>query len=301
MGQQAAQPSRGGGASVNELLVINTSGKPLYLMPGEVIIGGQQDRTIGEETVIASTGQPVPLKVFCVEHGRWQQRDVAHNVNYLATLQANESQQLSQEELAKLAEDANSGKFVKSAGQVNKDIRLAVQGEMSQPKVWEQVAALNAKNGAKNDSGAFTENYGGKDIATKLDPYLEALQKKVSDQTNVVGVIVAVDGKVQSVDIFESTPLFQKLWPKLLKSYALDAVASGEAAEAKECTVADACDFLKEVTEAKVEKTDGNTSVAITRRENSRVASFSAAPQPSVPIDRGGGADKPVHVSGFAK
>jgi hypothetical protein len=244
----------------------------------------------------------VPLKVFCVEHGRWQQRDVAHNVNYLATLQASESQPLSRQELEKLAEDANSGKFVKSAGQVNKDIRLAVQGEMSQPKVWEQVAALNAKNGARNESGAFTENYGGKDIAAKLDPYLEAMQQKVADQTNVVGVIVAVNGKVQSVDIFESTPLFQKLWPKLLKSYALDAVASKEGqSEAKECSVADACDFLKEVTEAKVEKTDGNASVAITRRENSRVASFSAAPAPSAPLGLGGGADKPVHVSGFAK
>jgi len=34
---------------VNHLVVINRGDKPLYLMPGEIIVGGSQDRTIGEE------------------------------------------------------------------------------------------------------------------------------------------------------------------------------------------------------------------------------------------------------------
>ena len=60
---------------VNELLVVNRSEKPLYLMPGEVIIGGDQDRTIGQELVIAADGKPIAIDVFCVEHGRWGGRD----------------------------------------------------------------------------------------------------------------------------------------------------------------------------------------------------------------------------------
>jgi hypothetical protein len=36
-------------------------------------------------------------------------------------------------------------------------------------------------------------------------------------------LVVAVNGKVESLDVFQSTPQFRNLWPKLLKSYALDA------------------------------------------------------------------------------
>src|SRR6185295_16416151 len=49
------------GADVNTLMVLNTSGKPLYLMPGEIITGGQQDRTIGEEVVIEPGEKPVAI------------------------------------------------------------------------------------------------------------------------------------------------------------------------------------------------------------------------------------------------
>ncbi len=68
------------GADVNEVIVINRSTKPLYLGPGDVMIGGQQDRVIGQEIIVEATGKPTPIRVFCVEHGRWSQRDVAQNV-----------------------------------------------------------------------------------------------------------------------------------------------------------------------------------------------------------------------------
>src|SRR5262249_37671653 len=60
---------------VNQLVVVNHSNKALYLMPGEIIIGGSQDRTIGQELVIAPDNKPVAIDVFCVEHGRWGGRD----------------------------------------------------------------------------------------------------------------------------------------------------------------------------------------------------------------------------------
>ena len=71
---------------VNRLLVVNDSDKPLYLMPGEMIVGGSQDRAIGEEMTIAPTGKPVPIDVFCVEHGRWGIRDAGQATRVLASL-----------------------------------------------------------------------------------------------------------------------------------------------------------------------------------------------------------------------
>jgi hypothetical protein len=42
-----------------------------------------------------------------------------------------------------------------------------------------------------------------------------------------VGVVVAINGKAQLADIFASPSLFRVYWPKLLKSYVLEALSSG--------------------------------------------------------------------------
>jgi hypothetical protein len=308
--------SQEGGASVNEVVVVNRSSKPLYLAPGDVMIGGQQDRVIGDEIIVEATGKPTPIRVYCVEHGRWSQRDVAENAGYLSTVASSAGEALSADEAQKLAAEANSGKFVKGAGVVTKDVRLAVQGAMDQSKVWDEVALANAKSGAQSQSGAFTANYGDKEIAERLNPLFDAFQKPIAESPNVVGVIVAINGKPHSVDIFESTPLFQKLWPKLLKSFALDAVASNPATAAEQslqgisgrfelegeeihrlhqeavaplreetntqCDIAAALGFLKETCEAQVAKHETSAGVSLTRRESDSVSAFVIS---VVPVD----------------
>src|SRR6185295_18866754 len=52
--------------SVNSLTFVNSAAQPVFVLAGEVIIGGKQDRIIGRNTVIpANTTQEVP--VYCVE------------------------------------------------------------------------------------------------------------------------------------------------------------------------------------------------------------------------------------------
>jgi hypothetical protein len=286
---------------VNQVVVVNRSSKPLYLTPGDVMIGGQQDRVIGQEYVVEATGKATTVPVFCVEHGRWARRDVTENANYLANVQARDPEKLSGEELKKLAEEANSGKFVKGAGVVTKDVRLAVQGAMDQSKVWEEVGKANASSGAQTASGAFTANYGEKEVAEKLNPYLDKLQGPVAESRHVIGVIVAINGKPHSIDVFESTPLFQKLWPKLLKSYALDALGNSQAAEAeKTCDATAAVDFLKQASEAKVASQADKAGVSLTHRENDAVACFSVCK----PVANGEAAPAkaaPIHLNALSK
>src|SRR5947209_2262025 len=38
-------------AEVNRVSVTNTASKPIYLMAGDIILGGQQDREIGRDTI----------------------------------------------------------------------------------------------------------------------------------------------------------------------------------------------------------------------------------------------------------
>src|SRR5258706_260710 len=59
------------GASVNQLVLINRSKRPLLLLAGELVSGGKQDRIIGKDRIVPVGAEPLPLDVFCVEHGRW--------------------------------------------------------------------------------------------------------------------------------------------------------------------------------------------------------------------------------------
>lgn len=282
---------------VNRLVVINRSGKPLYLMPGEVIVGGSQDRTIGEELVIAPTGEPVPIDVFCVEQGRWGAREMAAATMILYPV-AGESA-----DAEALASEANSGKFVAKAGNLGKSGRVAVQAGEGQQKVWNEVANANSASGLNWATGAFTANYVDKEMLERLKPYQDALNLPVSNQERVVGVVVAINGKIETVDVFESTPLFLKLWPQLLKSYALDALNVDDAADSKKAVSASEAEaFLASVLRdqgAESRKTDGG--LVVSRHETDDRISFSAN---GMAGGMGGGMGMgagPVHAAGYSK
>src|SRR5260221_8473221 len=66
-----ATPQYDSGASVNQLVLINRSRRPLLLLAGELVSGGKQDRIIGKDRIVPIGAPPLPLDVFCVEHGRW--------------------------------------------------------------------------------------------------------------------------------------------------------------------------------------------------------------------------------------
>lgn len=315
--QQAAVPGAGG-PNVNRLLVLNRSEKPLYLMPGEIVIGGQQDRAIGHEYVIAPSKQPVPIDVFCVEHGRWQDRvpletakiaDVATSSSPAA-----ESIALSDTNPVSASQQAASGKFAGSVGNVSKEARLALQGKKSQQSVWDRVAQTNQSSGmrAMAGSGAFTGNYIEPKTIKRLEPYIKALSRPVSEHPQVVGILVAVNGKVETLDVFESTPLFLALWPKLLKSYALDAANAPRANGAKPCSREQAEQFLAKITAARSEVDHTGENLVLTTRSSADVICFSAQERsksrgPTAGAaagmggGMGGGIGGSVHSSGFAR
>lgn len=311
------QNSNSQGNAVNEVVVVNNSSKPLYLMPGEIIIGGSQDRTIGQELVIAPDKKPVSIAVFCVEHGRWGARAESEYATILAetpTLNAHAGASNANAAAQSQTRSANVGKFIGSIGSLNGSARIAVQKGDGQTKVWDEVSSANAKSGVMSKSGAFTANYAESTVVQQLRPYTEHLTQPMLNTENVVGAIVAVNGKVESMDIFESTPLFKKLWPKLLKSYAFDAVnAHDEKKPRQSCTRADALAFFQHAGRAAATKSDTKKGITSTQLENDKVLLFSAHEQRDKRRDvgspssagavgfGGGGFGGAIHSSGFAK
>jgi hypothetical protein len=316
---------------VNRLMVVNSSGKPLYLMPGEIIVGGKQDRCIARETIVPPGDEPVAIEAYCVEHGRWSGRGMAENTELLARLdtpsvvsvvpggyEADLSLVISQtqdqpeslvaeeeEELAALAREADDGQFVASAGPLSKDGRRAAQKGEGQGRIWDEVAKANLDSGNEVESGAFTHNYTDEEIVARLAPYQDALDEEVSGQERVVGAIVAINGKVEAADVFESTPLFRKLWPKLLKGHALDAVAAadGEGADTK-ASLADAKAFVQTASETQVDQTVAGEGLVVTNRTADGIDSFSAGEaggEADGAIGGGGGFGGGVHSAAFAQ
>jgi hypothetical protein len=60
-------------------------------------------------------------------------------------------------------------------------------------------------------------------IAIPVEHSYESVIKQLRNQ-NGVGVVVAVNGQIIWADIFASTPLLEEYWPKLVRSYATEAI-----------------------------------------------------------------------------
>lgn len=297
-------PSRGASADVNHLMVVNQGDKPLYLMPGEIIYGGQQDRCMGQESIVQADGKPVKIEVFCVEHGRWSYRADAETQAAIGQLAGPNVDEAAKQ---KMTAGAKQGQFVLKAGNLSKAGRVAVQEGRGQQEVWNRVGTANAASGAETVTGAFTANYTSPEVTKQIDAYVKGLEKSVASRSQVVGAMVAVNGKIESVDVFGSTPLFQKVWPKLLRSHALDAaMAAGATKPAKQpeaATLAEAEKFFRAAIEGEVKQKDqGKGGLVVMKRESGGVVSFSASERSAAaPQAAGMGGFGGVHSSGYSK
>ncbi len=195
------------GAEVNRLVLVNNSKKPLLLLAGEIVTGGKQDRIIGKDRLVPAESDPVDLSVFCVEPGRWV---------------------------------GTSAEFRAPAAIVQPSVRAKAMGEKDQQQVWNQVAQTRTAMSESVDLAiaapviAGTSSYAGvienKEVRDKLDSVATPMQQEYQSvirqlrDKNAVGVVVAVNGEVIWADVFASSNLLEKYWPKLVRSYAAEAV-----------------------------------------------------------------------------
>jgi hypothetical protein len=78
-------------------------------------------------------------------------------------------------------------------------------------------------------------------VAKPIEQNYQSLIRQLRDR-NAVGVVVAVNGRIIWADVFASTDLLGKYWPKLVRSYASEAVVTR--AKEAEVGVAQAQAFL---------------------------------------------------------
>jgi hypothetical protein len=236
-----------GGAEVNRLVLVNNSKRPLLLLAGEIVTGGKQDRVIGKDRIIPAESDPVDLSVFCVEPGRW----VATSEHFGASESMYGKNATAVDGLAPMAMMAQPsvrGKAMadKDQGQVWNEVN---KQKMAMAETVTVSAAPAAADLAQTTSYAkVNENSEVRKqvdtIAKPIEENYQSLIRQLRDR-NAVGVVVAVNGRIIWADIFASSDLLGKYWPKLVRSYASEAVVTR--AKEMEVTVNQAQSFLADM------------------------------------------------------
>jgi hypothetical protein len=231
-----------GSAQVNQLVLINRGKRPLLLLAGEVVSGGKQDRVIGKDRIVPIGADPLPLSVFCVEHGRWT---------------------------------GGSDKFQASGTIVHPSVREKAAVDQNQAQVWAAVRGAAPMSSARAGSAtasrapaapapaifqsdvnsviasnaptmSYKQIYESPRVGKSVEELAGQLQKRFERATkdhDVVGVVVAFGGEVAWSDVFASSTLFEDYWPKLLRSYAVEALSRPATRET--ASLDDARDFLR--------------------------------------------------------
>src|SRR5262249_13355006 len=64
-----------------------------------------------------------------------------------------------------------------------------------------------------------------KEVREAADKHVAVLEKIAEGKSAVIGMAFAINGKMVAADVFGSGELFHKVWPKLLRASAVEAVA----------------------------------------------------------------------------
>ena len=221
------------GAQVNRLVLVNNSRRPLLLLAGEIVSGGRQDRVIGKDRIVPPESDPVDLSVFCVEPGRW----VATSEHFGAS---------------EAVYGANYGGPINGkaappmAIMAQPSVRAKAMGDKDQNEVWAEVRKQRAEASetvavagaapAVADEISRTTSYAKVNENAEVRKQVDAVAKPIEANyqslihqlrdRNAVGVVVAVNGRIIWADVFASTDLLEKYWPKLVRSYASEAVVT---------------------------------------------------------------------------
>jgi hypothetical protein len=215
-----ALPQYNTSASVNQLVLINRGKRPVVLLAGELVSGGKQDRIIAKDRIVAPGSDPLPLDVFCVEHGRWSSGLQFSAANTMVHPSVRERAAVNQSQ-TEVWDSVRKGTTAPSA-----DISAA--GGAPEPRI---AARELADVVASAPTQSYSKIYQHSRVGVSVDDFVDEIQRRFARATSgskgehIVGVVVAYGGEVAWSDIFASSDLFHHYWTKLLRSYAVEALA----------------------------------------------------------------------------
>ncbi len=239
---------------VQELKIENRGDRPVFVQFGDIVKGGQQDRVLTISMVLEPKSGLVPVGAYCVEQGRWAARgkeDVRRFAEAAELMPSREAKiAMAKPYTAKPADPAANPPVRQGfvAGGINppplprqqrlEELERFVQqrgprGGDSQGEVWRSVGlvqqqlagALDAPVASDKSRTSLQLSLENERLQTARAGYLAAIEPAGLAGDDIVGVVFAVNGRVASADVYPSNGLFRKMWPKLARAAATEALA----------------------------------------------------------------------------
>jgi hypothetical protein len=217
------------GGLVPQLLLENFGQKPILIMDGEELIGAKQNRC-ANVTILAPGGQTLVIPVSCVEAGRWSYRTADFEVSDRAQFV--------------------SGRARKTA-RVTASLREAGERDADQGEVWAEIARKSERMAVGSSTAAMADIY--EQYRGGMEGYVNAVTAKPGQ----VGALFAIGPALVGLDLFDAAGTFREMLPKLVRSYAIDALEEHGGAADVTATETTARAFLAAVAAARVESYPG--------------------------------------------
>ncbi|MBM4035687.1 MAG: hypothetical protein FJ291_28440 [Planctomycetes bacterium] len=188
----------------------------VFLLAGEVIGGGKQNRMVRDDVLIAPDTR-VSVPTYCVEKGRWVGGDHSK---------------------------FDSGKYLG-----NYALRQRAMAGAPQAEVWDQVEGEQRRFRVESATKDYEAVAGSRAVAGELAAYRGHFDRIW--RPRIVGFVVAQGGQIVGADAFCNPRLFNSLRHKLLDSYAFDCVGRFERIRPPVFRQEDARDFMARIYSAR--------------------------------------------------
>jgi hypothetical protein len=189
--------------SVPELMVVNRSGKPVLLIDGEELAGAKQNRVLNTSILLKEVSE-TKIPVSCTEQGRWSYASQAFS-------------------------ESGHVMAYKSRSRKTRSVHESLQScgapASNQGEVWQGIAKLQEQACSHSPTSAMSDVY----KAREQD--LQKCDEAFKPVANQVGLMALIGGKPAGIDMVSLTGAYAKLHPKLVRSYALEALLDGNPAE----------------------------------------------------------------------
>jgi hypothetical protein len=243
---------------VNELAIRNFSNQDVYVQAGDIVRGGEQDRMISIDFIVPPRSGRMPIAAFCVESGRWSQRG-EEQAAYFSS-----SENTAATKALKLAAKRGSGSGSGGGGGSQEAVWENVS--VAQQKLSQNVAETVAVSASPTSYALSVES---STVTKNTADYVNALDGLLRNKTDVIGYAFAINGHVNSADVYASHALFAKLWPKLLKATATEALAELDQKPAAEPVAQETIHaFLKDSEQPKAKAKEVTQRVRVVTRED---------------------------------
>ncbi|HEX2949642.1 MAG TPA: DUF6569 family protein [Armatimonadota bacterium] len=184
------------GGSVPELAVMNEGDLPVLLLDGEELAGAKQNRVVNT-TILLKEHSKTVIPVSCVEQGRWHyaSREFRDSGNVMA-----------------------ANLRVRKGRAVTANLASSGRRASDQCDVWTGVEEMASCFHVASDTGAM------RDVYAHVENDLKKLLHAFTPVPGQRGIAVFIGGQIVGVEYLSHPRAFAKVFEKLLRSYALDAL-----------------------------------------------------------------------------